>query len=114
MTDDDTLGRIRDSDELIDLAETRKILGDPSVSTAYEDPDLQALKVRMTPPGRRSQKVCWIRREILTLRAERVSLSEANAANVRAEVEQRVERRRTRQRLNKRKTDRTKAARAEA
>jgi hypothetical protein len=111
MNGDDTLGRIRDDDELIDLGETLKLLGDPSISTAYEDPDLMALKIKMTPPGRRTKMVRFIRREVLALRAERVSNSEASAAKVRAEVGARVEQRRARQRLRQpqRKTARGKA-----
>ena len=31
----DTTGRIKDDDELIDLGETRKIMGDVSISSAY-------------------------------------------------------------------------------
>jgi hypothetical protein len=30
----DTIGRIKDDDELIDLSETRKIMGDVSISSA--------------------------------------------------------------------------------
>jgi hypothetical protein len=57
-----------------------------------------ALKISMTPPGRRSRMVRFIKREVHTLRAERVARAEAKAATVRAEVEARVEQRRARQR----------------
>ncbi|MBR0809353.1 hypothetical protein JQ636_37980 [Bradyrhizobium japonicum] len=91
--------RILDDDELIDASAMLTIMGEPSVSTAYEDPEIQALKISMTPPGKRSKMVRWIKREVLALRAERVSYSEASAAKVRAEVEARVEQRRAKQRL---------------
>jgi hypothetical protein len=99
MRDGDTTGRIRDDDELIQLDETRELLGGISVSTAYEDPELMALKISMTPEQRRTRMIRFIKREVLTLRAERVARAEANAANVRTEIEARVERRRARQRL---------------
>jgi siroheme synthase (precorrin-2 oxidase/ferrochelatase) len=95
----DIISRIREDDELIDLGETRKIMGDVSISSAYEDPELMALRISMTPPGRRTRMVRFIKREIHALRAERVARAEANAENVRAEVEARVEQRRARQRL---------------
>ena len=62
-------------------------MGNPSVSTAYADPELMALKISMTPPGRRTRMIQFIRRKVLDLRAQRVARAEANAANVRAEVE---------------------------
>jgi hypothetical protein len=99
MRDRDTNARIRDDDELISLDETRELLGGISVSTAYEDPELMALKISMTPEQRRTRMIRFIKREVLALRAERVARAEANAANVRAEIEARVERRRARQRL---------------
>jgi hypothetical protein len=95
---DDTTSRIQSDDELIDLGETLKIMGGPSVSTAYADPELMGIKIAMTPPGRRTHMVRWIKREVLALRAERVARAEATAANVRAAVEARVERRRAKQR----------------
>jgi len=94
----DTTGRIRDDDELIDLGETLSIMGGPSVSTAYEDAELMALKISMTPPGRRTRMVRFIKREVHALRAERVARAEAKAAGVLAEVEARVKQRRARQR----------------
>ena len=97
MSDDDS-PILLDNDELIDLSETRKIMGNPSVSTAYADPELMALKISMTPPGRRTRMIRFIGRKVLDLRAQRVARAEANAANVRAEVEARVSRRRARQR----------------
>ena len=99
MSDDITIERrILDDDELINLDETRKIMGNISTSTAYEDAELMALKISMTPPGRRTKMVRFIRRKVLDLRAERVARAEANAAQIRAEVEARVERRRARRR----------------
>ena len=91
----DTIGRIKDDDELIDLGETRKIMGDVSISSAYVDPELMALKIAMTPLDSAAPRmVRFIKREVHVLRAERVARAEANAAMVRAEVEARVEQRR--------------------
>lgn len=98
MNDDNSDRRILDDDELIDLGETRKIMGGISVSTAYVDAGLMALKIPMTPAQRRTRMVRFIKREVHALRAERVARAEANAATVRAEVEARVEQRRARQR----------------
>ena len=94
-----TVDRIREDDTLIALDETRAIMGNISVSTAYEDPELQALKINMTPAGRRAHTVRFIRREVYALRAERVARAEANAEMVRSQVEARVAQRRARQRL---------------
>jgi hypothetical protein len=96
MSNDDTM---RDDDDLIGLDETRKIMGGISISTAYEDGELMALKISMTPPGRRTRMVRFVKRKVLDLRAQRVARAEANAANVRAQTEARVEQRRARQRL---------------
>jgi hypothetical protein len=101
MDEDDIAGRIRDDDELIVLDETRAIMGGISVSTAYEDPELMGLKVNMSAGDRRSHLIRFIKREILALRAERVARAEANAPNIRAQTEARVEQRRARQRLNR-------------
>ena len=97
--DDTVCGRIRDDDDLIVLDKAREIMGGISVSTAYCDAELMALKIPMTAGKRKTKMVRFIRREILELRAQRVALAEANAANIKAEVEARVERRRARQRL---------------
>jgi hypothetical protein len=99
---DDTLCRILDDDELITLVETLKIMGGISVSTAYVDPDLMALKIKMTPGERRTKTVRFIKREVLALRAKRARRSNSNAAKVHAEIEARVEQRRERQRLRHR------------
>jgi hypothetical protein len=95
----DTTGRIRDDDELIGLDETRGIMGGISVSTAYADPDLMALKINITAPGQRAKAIRFIKREVYALRAQRVARAEANAPRIRAETEARVEQRRTRQQL---------------
>jgi hypothetical protein len=97
MSDDNN--GCRDDDELITLDEVKQIMGNPSTSTVYEDAELMALKVSMTPPGRRNKMVRFIKRRVLDLRAERVARAEAGAAKVRADVEARVEHRRAKQRL---------------
>jgi hypothetical protein len=102
MSSDETLARIKDDDELIVFNEVRKIMGGPSTSSAYEDASLMALKISMSPPGRRSKRVRFIRREVLELRAQRVAAAEASAETIKKEVEERVERRREKQRLRKR------------
>jgi hypothetical protein len=94
----DSASRVREDDELIDLTVTRGIMGNISISTAYEDPDLMALKIGMTAPGRRNRMVRFIRREVHALRAQRVARAEAAASTVRAQVEARVELRRAKQR----------------
>ena len=98
MNDDNGDRHILDDDELIDLDETRKIMGGVSVSSAYTDAELMALKIPMTPGERRTRMVRFIKREVHALRAERVARAKANAAMVKAEVEARVEQRRARQR----------------
>jgi hypothetical protein len=103
-TDIDTdipAARIRDDDELINFDETLPLIGGISISTAYNDPALMALKIDMSAgAGPHTKIVRFIKREILALRAERVARSEAKAANVRAKVirqrELREERRRAR------------------
>jgi hypothetical protein len=99
MTDTaDITTRIRDDDQLIGLDDVRRIMGDISVSTAYADPELMALKISMTPGERRTRMIRFIAREAYALRAQRVARAEASAAHVRAQTEARVERRRARQR----------------
>ena len=101
-TDDDassTAGRIRPDDEVIDTPETCAIMGGISVSTAYDDPELMALKIKIGGGTGRQCRVRFIRREILELRAERVARSEANAAAIRAQVEKRLALRRSKRRM---------------
>jgi hypothetical protein len=93
--------RIHDDDELIGLVETLGLMGGQSVSCAYADPELMALKIPMTPGGRRVKAVRFIRREVLALRAARVARADSNAATIKAEIEARVERRREKQRLRR-------------
>jgi hypothetical protein len=49
MNDGNGDRHILDDDELIDLDETRKIMGGVSVSSAYANAELMALKISMTP-----------------------------------------------------------------
>lgn len=98
----DTDSSAYDDDELITFSRVLELMGDMPLSTAYEDPELMALKINMTVPGRRSHAVRFIKRKVLDLRAKRIRASEANAVKVRAEVERRIEHRRTRQREEKR------------
>jgi hypothetical protein len=91
--------RIREDDTLDDLDEARRIMGNISVSTAYADPELMALKINMTAPGRRGHLIRFIHRELHALRAERVARAAANAEIIRAETQARVEQLRVRQRL---------------
>ena len=58
--------RILDDDELIDLEETRKILGGISISTAYNDPEPMTLRIDMTAKGRRVKMIRFVKREIST------------------------------------------------
>ena len=87
--DDDAIDNlILDNDDLIDLTETLRILGNPSVSTAYDDPELMALKINMTSPGRRTRMIRFVKRKVP--RRRRVARAGAGAAKVRAEVEARA------------------------
>ena len=98
------LPRIRDDDELIGFEEMRALLGGPSKTTCYDDPELMSLKIAMTPPGLRTRIVKFIKREVLALRALRVERAEVNSDSIRAEIVARQERRRERQRLRPRRT----------
>lgn len=93
-----TATRIRDDDELIDLPESLEIMGGMSVSTAYSDPELMALKINMTAPGLRSRMVRFIKREIYGLRAQRVARRDAAADAVRTRIEAQIARRNARRR----------------
>ena len=98
MKNGDT-GRVRDDDDLIDLVETLKIMGGIGISTAYEDPALMRLKIKMTSPERRTRMVRFIRREILELRAQRIERAEADGIIYQEKTEARLEARRVRQRI---------------
>jgi hypothetical protein len=94
----DPINRIRSEDELIKRSEVQHLMGDISVSTIYDDPDLMRLKINVTAADESTHAVRWIRREIHELRAQRVARSEKRAASVRARIEQRRARRRAKQR----------------
>jgi hypothetical protein len=99
MLDDASGTRILPDDQLIDVAETRAIMGGISTSAAYDDPGLMALKIKIGDGTGRQCRVRFIRREILNLRAQRVTRSEANAAGIRAQVEKRLALRRKKRRM---------------
>ena len=48
----------------ITLPKVQKLLGDPSKSSVYDDPELRALAVNFTEPGRRVGRVRWRQHEI--------------------------------------------------
>src|SRR5262245_4706570 len=89
-----TVGRIRPDDELIARPVVQRLMGGLSTSAIYEDADLMALKIDVTAGGQRTRVVRWIAREIHELRAQRVARSGARAAQARAQVDARRERRR--------------------
>jgi hypothetical protein len=91
-------GRIRPDDTLIKLARVQTLMGQMSVSSIYDDPDLMGLKITVMAAGESTRAVRWIEREILDLRARRVARSEERAASVRARIDERRERRRAKQR----------------
>jgi hypothetical protein len=85
--------RIRPDDTMIGVPAVRRIFGNVAVSTVYDDADLMALKIIVS--GRAAR---WIEREVLDLRAKRVERSGQRAAAIRAQIEERRERRRAKQR----------------
>jgi hypothetical protein len=87
-----------DGDDLIGRDEVRRLLGDPSVSTLYSDPEVRALALPLTEPGKRVKRVRWLRREILELRRRRISKARENAEAVRRDVVERNKRRREKRR----------------
>ena len=101
-TDDDarsTAGRIRPDDEVIDTPETCAIMGGISVSTAYDDPELMALKIKIGGSTGRQARVRFIEREVHELRARRVEASQANADAIRVQTEKRLALRREKRRM---------------
>jgi predicted DNA-binding transcriptional regulator AlpA len=94
------VSRIRPDDVLIDLPMLQIKMGNVSVSTIYDDPDLMALKISLMPDSKstRTRSVRWIERETDELRARRVARSEQHAAATREKIEQRRDRRRAKQR----------------
>lgn len=93
--------RIRPDDELVKLPKVQHLRGGMSVSAVYDDPDLMGLKINVTAADQSTHAVRWIEREVLELRAQRVARSEERAAIVRAQIEERRERRRAKQRVGR-------------
>jgi len=93
--------RIRPDDELVKLPKVQHLMGGMSVSAVYDDPDLMGLKINVTAADQSTHAVRWIEREVLELRAQRVARSEERAAIVRAQIEERRERRRAKQRVGR-------------
>jgi hypothetical protein len=102
-------GRIRPDDKLIQRPQMQAIMGDIATSTVYDDPDLLALCIWLSPGA-----VRWIEREILELRDRRVAESGERGADVRAKVEQRKARRRTRAGQRAKAKQKAKVAEADA
>src|SRR5262249_22158115 len=96
-----SVSRILDTDELIGLAEVRRLLGNPSISTVYDDPELMELKISMSAPmptgDWRGRRITWIKREILALRARRVEVATEEAVDEKRRAEHRRRMRRERQ-----------------
>jgi hypothetical protein len=94
-----TTGRIRPDDELIAAPEMRAIMGNISVSTAYDDPELMALKIKIGVGSGHQCRVRFIRREVHELRALRVERSQVNAPIIRTQIENRLALRREKRRM---------------
>jgi hypothetical protein len=93
-----TESRIRDDDELIGLTETRQIMGGISISKSYTDPDLMALRIKMSEHRGDNALVRFIKREVYELRARRVAQAAADAPAIRRKIERQLELRRERYR----------------
>jgi hypothetical protein len=90
---------IRDDDVVIGLAETLPLMGGISISTAYDDPELMALKIDLSATGQNTKIIRFVKRKVLELRAKRVARSEANTAAIRAQIEKRLALRREKCRM---------------
>ena len=90
---------IRDDDVVISLAETLPLMGGISISTAYDDPELMALKIDLSATGQNTKIIRFVKRKVLALRAKRVARSEANAAAIRVQIEKRLALRRSKRRM---------------
>jgi hypothetical protein len=88
-----------DGFDWIDINELRRIMGDCSRSSVYEDPELQALAVRFAEPGRRTKRVRWLRPEAHALVKRRLQQRDAAAEAVRREITARRERRKAKRRI---------------
>ena len=91
--------RILPDVELIHTPKTCELMGDFSISAAYDDPELMALKIKIGGGTGPHCAVRFIKREVLDLRARRVARSEANAAAIRTQVERRLALRREKRRM---------------
>jgi hypothetical protein len=91
--------RIRDDDVLIDVPQTRELMGGISTSAAYDDPELMALKIKVGAEDSPQTRVRFIEREVRELLAQRVARSSASATARRAQAEKRAAQRRQKRRL---------------
>jgi hypothetical protein len=82
----------------IDLAEVRRMNGGSSRSAVYDDPELRALAVNFTDPGKRVGRVRWRRHEVAALIRERIARRDAEAEAVKARISAQQERRRAKRR----------------
>jgi hypothetical protein len=86
-------------DDLIDQEEVRREMGGMSVSSLYSDPELRALKVKMSAAGAAGKLARWVRGEVIALRNRRIAQSRVRAEGVRQRVVDQNERRRAKRRL---------------
>jgi leucyl aminopeptidase (aminopeptidase T) len=85
--------------DLIDEEETRREMGGMSVSSLYQDPELQALKFKMSAKGGAGKLARWDRREVRKLRDRGIAASRTQAEAVRLRVIEQNARRSAKRRL---------------
>ena len=93
---DETL--VADEFDWIDIVEVQHMNGDSSRSAVYDDPEIRALAVNFSEPGKRVGRVRWRRHEMAALIRERIARRDAEAEAVKARVAAQQERRRAKRR----------------
>jgi hypothetical protein len=76
--------RMKPGDRLIRRPAVQSYMGDCAVSTLYDDPEIMALRVQLTPEGSTRSNVFWIEREVLELRDKRIAASATRFASAEA------------------------------
>src|SRR6478672_7278384 len=99
---DETL--VADEFDWIDIAEVQRLNGGSSRSAVYDDPEIRALAVNFSEPGKRVGRVRWRRHEIAALVHARIARRDAQAAAVKARIAAQQERRRAKRRTTELRT----------
>jgi hypothetical protein len=97
--DDAETDELDDDFDWIDIAEVQRMNGGSSRSTVYDDPEIRALAVSFTDPGRRVGRVRWRRHEMAALILSRIARRDAEAEAVRARITAQQERRKAKRRI---------------